>query len=198
MREFFKQELGYLEKKTGLRQYDRIMEKESWKEDLNDLLDILCRVCEQFSFIPDKDKQELIKQNIITDQEFTGFNAKIIYKWLSQAKHIYFKEQAHIDSKAPTGYKILEGEARQQKLKEWLASLGDGVKAVPQLTPAEWRREGKIDVQEIKAIKYPKNTEEQILEFELHRQWIKDNFHPVTGDKLPTWISEEEWLKNQK
>jgi hypothetical protein len=33
----------------------------------------------------------------------------------------------------------------------------------------------------------------------LHLQYVRENYDPYTGDKLPTWISEEQWMKlNQK
>jgi len=30
---------------------------------------------------------------------------------------------------------------------------------------------------------------------ELHIQWIKENFNPITGKKLPEWVEEADWLK---
>src|SRR5687768_8008154 len=129
MRDFFKDELISLERKTGLKQYDRILERDSWEKDKDDLLDELCGVCNKFDYIPNEDKAKIIRQNIITDQEFIGFNARVIYKWLSGVKAIYFKEQAHQQTETPPeDYKILEGPERDAKLKEWLASLGNGIK----------------------------------------------------------------------
>jgi hypothetical protein len=145
MRQFFKNEFKTLEIKTGLKQYDKIMERDDHEEIMNALLDEMVRVCGLYSFIPDNDKENIIKQNILTDPEFTGFNGKIIYKWLAAAKHLYFKEQAHIDSKAPAGYKVLEGKERDEAIKKWLASLGDGVNQVPKMSSVEIQREGKED-----------------------------------------------------
>lgn len=142
MKEFFKQQLISLEKNTGLKQYEKLLEKERWDEEVDELLNVLCRVCNQFDYIPNEDKAKIIKQNVITDTEFQGFNARIIYKWLSLAKSIYFKEQAHIEAKQPEDYKPLEGEARAAKLDEWLKSLGAGMSPVPQLKPDEIKREG--------------------------------------------------------
>jgi len=103
MRDFFKEELEALERKTGLKQYEKILAQDKWEVELKELLDELCRVCNQFDYIPNEDKAKIIRQNIITDQEFIGFNSRIIYKWLSGSKAIYFKEQAH--QKQPEEYK---------------------------------------------------------------------------------------------
>jgi hypothetical protein len=195
MRDFFKDELKALERKTGLKQYEKILAAEKWEIELKELLDELCRVCNQFDYIPNEDKAKIIRQNILTDQEFIGFNARIIYKWLLSARSVYFKELAHqepAEEQAP----ILEGAARDAKLKEWLAALGDGMKQVPQLSPTEIKREGRIEVEkkgtgyvpEVDPIEWEKRNT-------LHKQYLRENYHIQTGEKLPTWISEEDWIK---
>jgi hypothetical protein len=154
MRDFFKQELKSLSRNTGLKQYEKILELEGWEKETSELLDALCKVCNQFDYIPNEDKAKIIKQNIITDQEFTGFNARIIYKWLSQAKSVYFKEAAHVPSGPSESAPILEGEERKKMLQKWLESLGEGVKSVPKMTESEIKATGKIDVVEKKATGY--------------------------------------------
>ena len=42
---------------------------------------------------------------------------------------------------------------------------------------------------------YKHTSFDEIKKRELHHQWIRENFDARTGDKLPTWISEEEFLK---
>jgi hypothetical protein len=43
---------------------------------------------------------------------------------------------------------------------------------VPEIDPAEWER---------------RDT--------LHKQYLRENYHIQTGEKLPNWISEEDWMK---
>ena len=197
MRDFFKDELKSLERKTGLKQYEKILAQEKWETELKELLDELCRVCNQFDYIPNEDKAKIIRQNIITE-EFIGFNSRIIYKWLLAARSVYFKELAHQEpeqEQAP----ILEGEARNAMLKKWLESLGDGMKSVPQLSPIEVKHEGKIEVEK-KGTGYVSQIDpvEWNRQNELHRQYLLENYQIQTGEKLPTWIPESEWIKKQE
>jgi hypothetical protein len=198
MRDFFKDELKALERKTGLKQYEKILAAEKWEIELKELLDELCRVCNQFDYIPNEDKAKIIRQNILTDQEFIGFNARIIYKWLLSARSVYFKELAHQEQQEEQK-PILEGAARDAKLKEWLAALGDGVKAVPQLSPTEVKREGRIEVEK-KVTGYVPDVDpvEWERQYQLRKQYRLENYNVITGEKLPTWISEQEWIKKQE
>lgn len=56
-------------------------------------------------------------------------------------------------------------------------------------------RESRI--QEISAPKYTSPTEEEVINHALHFEWIKANFDAITGERLPTWLSESEWLLTQ-
>jgi hypothetical protein len=182
MREFFKDELKALERNTGLKQYDKILDKDDWEKELSELLNALTRVCNQFNFIPNEDKAKIIKKNIISDTDFQGFNARIVYKWLSQAQSVYFKEAAHTPESSSEPAPILEGEERQKKLKEWLDSLGDGMKSVPQLTETEWKREGKIDQVEKKGIAYKSPVTIEQYEFMLILDEVKKQTHAGVYD----------------
>lgn len=192
MKEFFKQELNSLELKTGLKQYERLLERSSWEDDLNELIEILCRVCDQFPYIPDSDKQYIIRQNVISDGEFIGFNARIIYKWLNNAKGTYFKELAHTEPEQNENYKILTGPQRDEWIKRWTESLGDGFQPVPKVSPAEINAEDRP-----KAHLYPSTPTSVVISMEIHAAWIKANFDTYTGKPLPTWMAEEEWIKSQ-
>src|SRR5688572_20894089 len=121
MREFFLDLLQNLDKLTGLKQYEKLLQTTNPKEEIKTLLDILCRVTDQFPYIPDEDKKRIISDAVINDQEFIGLNAKIVSKWLNQRKDHYFQELAH--QQKALEREPLTGEARQKKLEEFLAAV---------------------------------------------------------------------------
>jgi len=61
------------------------------------------------------------------------------------------------------------------------------------MTPSEIKRKGQ-EVPEKDL--YPKTNATELLKRERHFQWIQANFDARTGDKLPTWVSEEIWNEN--
>ncbi len=97
-------------------------EQEADKE-LEELLKILCRTCGMFPLIPREAQKSIISHSIVSDGEFIGLNAKIVYKWLAAHKDKYFKEAHHVPNEEAKDWKPLEGEERQKKLKEWEKSL---------------------------------------------------------------------------
>jgi len=121
MREYFLNLLQNLDKFCGLKQYEKIMQLPTHKEELNALLDILCRVSEQFKFIPEKDQKRIISDAVITDQEFQGLNARVIYKWLNLKKDQFFTEAAHMPTE-PT-VEPVTGEARDKWLKKFMEAV---------------------------------------------------------------------------
>lgn len=150
MRDFFKHELKTLKAKTGLNQYETFSGMPDAEVQLKTLLDGMVSVCSGFNYIPDDHKKEIIKAAIITDPEFTGLNARVIFKWLQAKNHLYFKEVAHVqtetldpETKAPV--EPLKGDDMQRMLDRWKREL-DGVSnnfSVPKLTPEEIQKEGQ-------------------------------------------------------
>lgn len=184
MREFFRQELKSLELKTGYKQYERLLEREGWQKDLNELLDILVRVCDQFPYIPDKDKESIIQNNLVSDGEFTGFNARIVFKWLSQAKSKYFKELAHTETSGGYDEKpALTGVERDAKIQEWLASLGEGFQEVPKLTQAEIIQTGQADPPKPVYFRDPVLIEEHKKKVQQAREKTIRERHPEYNDE---------------
>lgn len=202
MREFLFDVLNNLDKLCGLKQIQKIYEahdtKELAKAEINDLLDVLCRVCKQFDYIPDQNKQDIISRNVLSDQEFIGLNGRILFKWFSKECGAYYKEPTE-EIKLPEGvekYEPLTGEARQQKIDEWKASLRafkDSVK--PELSGTRM----KANIEEL-----PKMEEYKPLGFddlqarELHTQYIRENYEPLSGKPKPNWESEEKWLERNR
>lgn len=192
MRDFFLNLLQNIDKLAGLKQYEKICQMKDYKTEINNLLDILCRVTSLFPFIPDDDKQKIINESVITDGEFIGLNGRIIYKWLNTRKELYFTEMAHRETEA--GHEPLTGEARDQRLKEWLEAVN---KMDVQLTEKvdvyatvreQWKpKDGQVYK--------PTQTPEDVVLHDLHIQYIKENYDARTGHKLENWKPEDEWLK---
>jgi hypothetical protein len=120
MREFFYNLLQELDKLTGIKQWDRVQHDE---EELHKLLDVLVNTCLTFQAIPENAQKSILRQSVISDGDFIGLNAKFVYKSLAAHRDRYFKEAAHIPDKVDPNWKPLEGEARQEKLKEWMSKL---------------------------------------------------------------------------
>ena len=192
MKKYFNDLLNNLDKLTGMKQLDKLMATKEPKKEINDLLDILCRVCNMFGYIPDEDKQRVISENIISDQEFIGLNAKIIFKWLDKAKGIYFSQSVE-QIVVPADYKPLEGEERQKKITEWLDSL----KGFQIEKPKEYGGTRlKSSLEELPVLEgYKKPDADAIFRSELHTQYIRENYEAISGKHKPTWISETEWIK---
>lgn len=197
MRDFFLQQLNSLDKMTGLQQLNKLMAMDDPKKEINDLLDILCRVCKQFNYIPEEDMKRIISESILSDQELTSLNGKIIFKWLSKACGQYYKEA--IDPvKLPDGvdeYVPLTGEDRQKKLDEWLRSL----KKLDETVKVEFNgAKMKANLAELPQLEgYHKPNAEAILLHDLHIEYLKENYDPITRQRKANWVSENEWLKMQ-
>jgi hypothetical protein len=192
MKEFFFHLLQNLDKLSGLKQYEKLLQTANPKEEIKTLLDILCRVTDQFPYIPDEDKKRIISDAVINDQEFIGLNAKIVSKWMNQRKDHYFQELAH-QQKAPE-HEPLTGEARQKKLEEFLAAVNK----------VDVNFTNKVDMyKEVRERWGPKDgetytptvNEQMLYEKERHLQYIQRNYDAKTAQKLPDWIPEQEFNK---
>lgn len=99
---------------------------------------------------------------------------------------------------------IIESESKgeiltdESKISAYLKEIADRateskIQNVMTLTDKEIRKFGKN--KPVTGNQYKPMSESEHEAWELHRQWIRDNHDLRTGYKLPTWISEEEWLK---
>lgn len=121
MRDFFKSELETLKAKTGLNQYETFSNMPDAAHQIKILLDSMILVCQEFHFIPDEDKKRIIREMITRDQEFTGLNSRVIWRWLNAKKDQYYKELAHREAEA--GDPPLTGEARDRAIQEYLNAI---------------------------------------------------------------------------
>lgn len=92
--------------------------------------------------------------------------------------------------------KMPETGAGYEEFKEWAKTLTIE-KTVRPMTTEEILQEGQAEPPKRKGSSYQQLPPEEIKRRELHLQYIKENYDPRTADKLPTWIEESEWLKQQ-
>lgn len=83
------------------------------------------------------------------------------------------------------------GEERQRRLAEYKALIDSMpmVNAFPRVTEVE--KAG--DILPPKPEPYPPTTKEELYIKQRHFEYIKSNFEARSGQKLPSWISEEDW-----
>jgi len=128
----------------------------------------------------------------VSDAEFIGLNAKVLFKWFSQTKGFYHKELAHEENTVPADYKVLEGEERLQRLKDWEESL-KGFQTEKAPTGGGTRL--KAALEELPKGEYcPPAPIEYLNSHDLHLQWIKECFDAKTGKPNDHWMPEKEWL----
>lgn len=191
MREYFLGVLQNLDKLTGMKQYEKLLQTQDYKTEIKTLLDILCRVCDYYPFIPDENKQSIINDAILSDPEFIGLNAKFISKSLnSRAEHFrQASDTVTISSDA------LTGEERDKRLAEWMNAVNQAEAVMTQPAKSDYsfiQGYKPTDGREYKS----KTSIEDLLNHARHVEYIKQNYDVRTGKPLPTWISEDEFNKN--
>lgn len=144
MRDFFKSELETLYAKTQLRQYESLSSMPDAEVQIKAMLDALERVCAHYSYIPPEAQKAIVLDRMLKDEDFIGFNAKIVSKWFEQSKGKYFVEEAHKENKPdpnakPVTYDELKPETKLavDNLLKALAIDGGGIRSVPKPTPEE-------------------------------------------------------------
>jgi len=191
MKEFFKDLLKRLKPLCGLNQYLTMLESATGKEEIVALLDVLCRVADQFPMIPDADKQKIIENGVIFDTEFTGLNARVIARWLNQHKDRYTTMQAKVESEVSTG-KVLTPDEYAPYLEQWLEQVKKiGNPDITQEQRIENRRK-QFFGKEIEGPSFhPSTTIEQYEERELELEAAKSARLAELREKHPTLTIEE-------
>ena len=200
MKEFLYGLLINLDKLTGLQQYAKLRASKDHIKEINELLDVLCRVCNQFDYIPDQNKQDIISRNVLSDQEFIGLNGRILFKWFSKECGAYYKEPTQ-EIRLPEGvteYIPVTGELRQKYLDEWMKSLNKLQESVSVKEYSGTKK--KAALEELPILEgYQRPTDDDLLKKELHVQYLRENYDPlIIGKKKENWISESEWLKQNE
>jgi len=202
MRQFFFTLLNNLYKMAGLRQLEKIYEEFPDKKDhtreINALIDELCKVCGMFSYIPEMDMQNIIRDKIYSDPKFIGLNGKILFNWFDIVKGPYYSRFIDEQSKKEQTEKVnaepLTGEARAKAIKEWQAALNK-IGHPEKIDNAGSKLKNKFEQLADNTEKYRPPSDDYFFERQMHVEWIKANFHPVTKEKLPGYVPEKEWIK---
>ena len=135
MKDFFEQCLRDLHQLTGLKQYIEICNlpsKEEARTVFNALVESMVSICNQYPYIPDTEKQKVIKSRMMDTPEFYGLNARFVKLALERVKDIYWKEQSYIETNAlnaqgSTGVPFEELPEETQRLyNETMAKLAQG------------------------------------------------------------------------
>lgn len=185
MREFFKQELKTLKAKTGLNQYENIGAMPDAQFQFKILLDSMELACNEFNYIPDNDKKRIIQEQILRDQDFTGLNSRVIWKWLNMNKDHYWAVK--VAKEEPTAFEPCPPE----KVDFYAKQLLENIAKIGNVTTPQPREERFWQTMSV-GIKST-TSEEDMLKAEQHRQYLLENYELTTGKKLETWISEEQW-----
>lgn len=205
MRDFFKSELKTLQAKTGLRQYENLSAMPDAEFQFKILLDSMVMACNEFPYIPDADKKRIIQEQIVRDQDFTGLNSRVIWKWLNANKDYYWSLDQ--TKQKPNSDMLKTFEELPDTLKKEIEAfknklIDSPLKPVPTVTVDEIeaiKREDKIKQEGHKALSlgYQPLSKNEIIKRKLHIQYVADNFNPVTGKPIDNFKEENVWLKEQ-
>lgn len=191
MKDFFKSLLTRLKALCGLNQYLTMLESEKGKEEILALLDVLCRVCDQYPMIPDADKQKIIENGVIHDAEFTGLNARVIARWLNQHKERYISMASQAQEEKPDR-KVLTPDEYAPYLEEWLEQVKKiGNPDLTQEQRIENRRKQFFGKDVEGPSNYPSTTIEQYEAREMELEAAKAARIAELREKHPTLTIEE-------
>jgi hypothetical protein len=205
MEEFFKSELRTLKAKTGLNQYENLSAMADAQFQFHILISSMILACDEFPYIGENDKKRIIQEQILRDQDFTGLNSRVIWKWLNANKdHYWAVAQAKADpvQSTPVAFNKLP-VALQEQINAFKISLMErGPKSVPQNVQEDMKKIKQEDEGRVEKVSYSKGyvppTEEEILKRDLHLEYVRQNFDAISGKKKENWMPEEQWLELQK
>jgi hypothetical protein len=203
MKDFFKRELETLYAKTQLRQYETLSAMPDAAKQISTMLDAMVRVCGYYPYIPDEAKKAIIQDRMLKDEDFIGFNAKIVSKWMEQAKDKYFKQDCHIKPEhepKPVAYDDLNPELKKE-VDAFIRGLAsqENFRSVPHVSQKEIDDLKIEDLEEREGIKplsigVPLTTKEQAEQKELRRKWMLECFDVITGKPNDRHLDFETWL----
>lgn len=191
MRDFFKTLLRDLKRLCGLNQFQTLQESANAKEEIAGLLDVLCRVADQYPMIPDADKQKIIENGVIHDSEFTGLNARVIARWLNQHKDRYTTMSAKTEQSSSTG-KVLTPDEYAPYLEQWLEQVKKiGNPDISREEKIEQRRRNFFGKDVGGPVLHPSTTIEEYEARQLELEQAKARRIAELREKHPTLTQEE-------
>lgn len=202
MREFFKQCLEELEALTGNRQAYFFATDPDGTRKMTVCIDGMVLACNDYPFIPEQTKKKIIRDQMVKDQTYEALNSRTVHKWLTAASNAYrthsqFSESGLIP-KDENGQvtQPASPEVADKYLEEFKANLANIGRPVPPVLPeGETRKDPHL--RGAVATMRPSAPAEDVRRWELHNEYLRTNYHHITGAKLPGWMSEEEWTKLQ-
>lgn len=194
MKEFFKQCLEDLESLTGLRQLYFLQSDEDGRRKIDVLLMGMVLACESYPYIPEEAQRKIIRDQMVKDQSYEALNSRTVHKWLTTAANS-FRAHSQFDADLLTP-RDRDGnpcepaapEVAEKYMKEFQSQLEKVGRQVPQ------GRDGVA----VRATGYPSTPAEDVERKMLHNQYLRENYHHITREKLPGWQSEEEWIKQHQ
>lgn len=127
---------------------------------------------------------------------------KHLSKFLMYAKDEITKpqlQQITIEDKPKHSEPILTGEARQKYIKQWLEAVKNvdqKASLVPRLTHKQMADEG--DWLPPKDKPWPSTSPEYLIQSEIHDQYGRENYNPITGKPNINWKPEQQWMKDNE
>lgn len=203
MRELLIAILKDLKNLTGSNQYEQIASlptEEQAQAALNNLLNPMLNICANYAYIQDETKAKVIRKKIIEDTEFFGLNAQKINRYLNSVAHIYYWESHHVETREILDNKAEDlSEETLSMIEEYKAQLLTGF-GIKQINGVKEEMKSIAREDEVRQFKqrsvgaHPSLSEMEVKKRQLHTQWIKENFDPITGKPLPNSNFEEAWL----
>lgn len=191
MREFFKQLLTDLKRLCGLNQLQALNDMPDPRKEISALLDVLCRVADQYPMIPDADKQKIIENGVIHDTEFTGLNARVIARWLNQHKDRYLSIQS-TKTTDEANRRVLTPDEYAPYLDQWLEQVKKiGNPDISREEKIEQRRKMFFGKDVGGPVLHPSTTIEEYEARQLELEEAKARRIAELREKHPTLTAEE-------
>ena len=140
MRDFYKTILKELESLTGIRQMAFLEADPDGPQKAEIIIRGMVEQSKRFPYIPENEQQRIIREAMVTDQDYVALNSRVIYKWLNPHKDLYWGKATH-QQPAEEDFKPATEEQVAYWVKEFhRMTFGN---PVPKLTAEEILTEGK-------------------------------------------------------
>lgn len=127
MKDFYLQCLEELESLTGIRQLFFLQSDPDGKKKIEVCIAGMVETSKRFPYIPDDEQQKIIREAMVTDQDYEALNSRIIYKWLNLHKDTYWgkSQKAQITEQELTPAPKEVADKYAEQWKEALQKIGN-------------------------------------------------------------------------